>query len=115
MYAIIKRPGEKPVEEAIEFTPEFFKEYFGDVVTGTYCIGFLGVNVYFVLDPKTEPANFTLWDISFYGNVLITGGKPNGEPCSIDPKDARFIKTYIKSYEAPKKRTRFKEVTICDY
>ena len=96
MYAIIKRKGEEPVEKNIDFTPEFFKEYFGDVKTGAYCLPWFNINIYFPIETD-EPINVKIFDISFYGDILITGGKENGEPCSIEPFDARFIRKYLDS------------------
>lgn len=117
MNALLIRPGEKIEEKEIDFTPEFFKDYFGEVVTGTIFVTYLNLQIHFLLEPTIEKPNFTLWDMTFYGNVLIVGGKPNGEPKSLDFDDSAFLKRFIKSYQKPfvKKRSRVKELTICDY
>lgn len=116
MNALLIRPGEKIEEKEIDFTPEFFKDYFGEVVTGTIFVSYLNLQIHFLLEPTIEKPNFTLWDMTFHGNVLIVGGKPDGTPCSVNYEDASFIKRYIKSYSKPQPRTRIKEIkTICDW
>ena len=117
MNALLIRPGEKIEETDVAFTQEFFKEFFGDVETGACCFGFFNFYVYFTMYPTTEPPNFTLFDMVFYGNVLITGVKPDGTPRSLAYEDSAFVKRYIKAAQkeqakAPKKRIN--GCTICD-
>ena len=108
MNALLIRPGEKIEETDVEFTKEFLNEFFGEVETGAYVLGYLNLCVYFITNPTSKPANFTLFDIPFFGNVLITGIKPNGEPCSLAYEDGAFIRRYINAckqqVKAPKKR-----------
>ena len=102
MNALLIRPGEKIEETDVAFTTEFFKEFFGDVETGAYCFGFFNFCVYFIANPTTEPKNFTLFDIDFYGNVLITGVKPDGEPTSLAYEDSAFVKRFVKAEQLRK-------------
>ncbi|MBR6736844.1 MAG: hypothetical protein IKL82_00555 [Clostridia bacterium] len=109
MNALLIRPGEKIEETNIDFTPDFFKDYFGEVVTGSIHIGYLKMQIHFIAEPSVEPPNFTLFGMHFYGNVLITGGKPNGEPTSLAYEDSTFIKRFINSYSNPRARQKIKE------
>lgn len=93
---LIKRPGEPAELKVIQNSVLAFAEEIGGMFEYIEA-PILNCNIFYSANTSGLKENMTFLGVKLFGTVIFTGSTPVGECVSIQSKDLRPLKTYIKS------------------